>query len=165
MPRNSGYDRVVGSDAPKHLNVFNKSRRPDMTPLCDLRDVVEISTGLARRSAAPFQWFRRRGTLRRLSKELGNVDRQCLGKAIENVDGWVFLLPLKAADVGAVYSCVKGEPFLREASPHPNSPQIPGHQSAPLHAQKRPHRRLLNHWLYPVNCALLPANLHHMRGK
>ncbi len=36
------------------------------------------------------------------------MDRERLGKAIENVDCRVFLLPLKTADIGPVYSCIKG---------------------------------------------------------
>ena len=54
---------------------------------------------LERRPTAAFQWLRRRGPLCWLRKELGNVDGQRLGEAIEQVDGRVFLLPLQAADV------------------------------------------------------------------
>ena len=54
---------------------------------------------LERRPTAAFQWLRRRGPLCWLRKELGNVDGQRLGEAIEHVDGRVFLLPLQAADV------------------------------------------------------------------
>jgi len=51
---------------------------------------------LERRPTAAFQWLRRRGPLCWLRKELGNVDGQRLGEAIEHVDGRVFLLPLQA---------------------------------------------------------------------
>src|SRR5260370_7959523 len=76
------------------------------------------------RSTAASQRLRRQGTLSRLHKELRNVDRKRPGKAVENIDGRVFLPPLKTADVGAVHSFVEVEPFLREAFPPPHAPQI-----------------------------------------
>jgi hypothetical protein len=73
------------------------------------------------------QRLRRRGALGGLCKKLRKVNRERLGKTVENIDGRVFFSSLETADVGAIDSRIKGEPFLREAPLHPESPQVPGH--------------------------------------
>ena len=102
------------------------------------------------RSTAASQRLRRQGTLSRLHKELRNVDRKRPGKAVENIDGRVFLPPLKTADVGVVHSCVEGEPFLREALPPPDAPQILGHQRAFLHGAKAAMSRVMPSSFHPL---------------
>jgi hypothetical protein len=75
---------------------------------------------------------------------------QCLGKAIQDIDRRVFFSPLEPTNVGPINPGVEGESLLGEASPHPNSPQVPGHQRSPIHDLRRTACGVLNHWLYPV---------------
>ena len=100
------------------------------------RSAHDCRLGLTRRPTAASQWRRWRGALGRLYKEFRNVNVERSGKAIKHVDGRVFLPPLKTTDVGAVDAPIKGEPFLREASRGADSPQVPCHQRASLHAAK-----------------------------
>jgi hypothetical protein len=105
--------------------------------------------------------LRRRRTFCGLDKELRNWDGQCLGETIQNVDGRVFLSPLKTTNVGPIYTSIKGQPLLREAASHSDSPQVPSHQRAPFHALRRALCWLLNHWPYPVNYGELPVQFGH----
>jgi len=105
--------------------------------------------------------LRRRRTFCGLDKELRNWDGQCLGETIQNVDGRVFLSPLKTTNVGPIYTSIEGQPLLREAASHSDSPQVPSHQRAPFHALRRALCWLLNHWPYPVNYGELPVQFGH----
>jgi hypothetical protein len=109
--------------------------------------------------------LRRRRTFCWFDKELRDWDGQCLGETIQNVDGRVFLSPLKTTNVGSIYTGIKGQPLLREAASHSDSPQIPSHQRAPFHASRRALCRLLNHWPYPVNYDELSVQFGHKSSR
>jgi len=97
---------------------------------------------------SPFgQRLWRRRALRRDLEQFGNWYRKDSSKPVEYVDSRVLFSPLNATDIGAIDSCIIGQPLLRETALNPDPPQVPGHQCSPVHESRQPCRCLLNHGL------------------
>jgi len=60
-------------------------------------------------------------------EEFGKRHFERRGETIQKIDGWIFRLPLNAANVRTVDLGIIGQALLREATLDPYSPQIPCH--------------------------------------
>jgi hypothetical protein len=91
------------------------------------------------------QRFWSRITDARQFEQLCNRYFQGFGKAVQQINRGVLFVPFQAPDIRPVNFGVERESLLREATLHPESPQIPSYQRPPVHRARQPLGRLLNH--------------------
>ncbi|MBB2703590.1 UNVERIFIED_ORG: hypothetical protein GGE63_001692 [Rhizobium esperanzae] len=94
-------------------------------------DLAILSTGLS----PGRQRARRRFTLNWDRKEIGNIDGQCGGDAIEKIDRHVEIATLDSADCRAVDSGIYGKVFLRHLLVGTHLPKIPSKSLTSIHGR------------------------------
>jgi hypothetical protein len=94
-----------------------------------MADLAMSSTGLS----PGRQRTRRRFTLHRDRKELGDIDGQCSRDTIKEIDRRVEVTSLDSADGRAVDPCVYGKIFLRNLFVGTHLPKIPGKSFTGIH--------------------------------
>ncbi len=146
-PSVAGIGTGGRSSVPPEMSVAPRIETTDGEAPLDTHAPYLVGTPAARSIRPPAcpKRTRRRISLRRDNKEIGDGRFQRNRQLLKNCHRWVFEPPLKTTDIGSVDPRVDGERLLRKSLANAQSPDIPGHQSLRFHARKRPFIGLLNH--------------------